>query len=123
MLVAGLALTGCGEQADETAADPTSPAASEPAETGSTGETTAPAGTPACAETWQAGNRIPRSYKGCEDDEGSFVERDLLDCSSGQRMVRYADRFYGVLGGAVREASGPLDDDRDYRAAVRSCRA
>jgi len=38
-------------------------------------------------------------------------------------MVRYADRFYGVLGGTVHEVTSPLDHDRDYLAAVRRCRA
>ena len=30
-------------------------------------------------------------------------------------MVRYDDRFWGVLGGTVNEAQGSLDEDREYR--------
>lgn len=80
-----------------------------------------PAGTPRCASVWRDGARIPRDYQGCVED-GDLVERDVLGCSSGQRLVRHADRFYGVLGGPVQEVAGPLDSSREYTAVVRACR-
>jgi hypothetical protein len=65
---------------------------------------------------------IPKGYDGCNAD-GAFVPADLLGCSSGQRMARFDDRYYGVLGGVVRESKSSLEDDISYREAVASCRA
>jgi hypothetical protein len=75
-----------------------------------------------CAAIWKDGGDIPRAYKGCSSDEG-FVAADSLGCSSGQRMVRYGDHFYGVAGGTIHETESSLEDDRGYRVAVASCRA
>ena len=115
---AALALAACGQQdGGDTAEQPSPKTSASPA-----GEE-APPGTPACAEVWQEGGPIPRSYQGCADEAGAYVERDVLGCSSGQRMVRYDDRFWGVLGGTVNEAQGSLDEDRDYRTSMRNCSA
>jgi hypothetical protein len=107
-----LALAGCGEEGSTPrAADPsasTSPSASS--------------GAPDCASIWKGGDELPRSYDGCNSDEG-FVASDKLGCSSGQRMVRYGDHFYAVPGGTIHETKSPLEDDRRYRVAVKSCRA
>jgi hypothetical protein len=84
--------------------------------------TSPPADMPGCADVWRDGAKLPRGYRGCVDG-GELVERDVLTCSSGQRMIRYADRFYGVLGGTVHQTAGPLEKDRDYRAAFQSCKA
>ena len=114
-LVAGvLALTACG---DDVAQEPTA------AKTSQTPSGSAPADAPECSDVWSDGARIPRSYKGCVDESGSYVERDVLGCSSGQQMVRYGDHFYGMLGGTAYETEQPLDEDRDYRAATRRCSA
>lgn len=77
---------------------------------------------PSCDQVWVTGETIPRGYDGCNRD-GAFVEVDLLGCSSGQRLARFDDRYYGVLGGLVREAESSFDDDRAYRRSVASCRA
>ena len=118
-VLAAVALASCNQQdGGETAEEsPASESASSPA-----GED-APAGTPECADIWQEGGDIPRTYRGCADETGAYVERDVLGCSSGQRMVRYADHFWGVLGGTVNEADGSLDADRDYRESMRNCSA
>jgi hypothetical protein len=106
-----LTLAGCGEDGDrQDAVDPSSPSAS----TSNDG--------PDCAAIWQGGSELPRSYKGCNSDEG-FVATDTLGCSSGQRMVRYGDHFYAVPGGTINETESPLEDDRGYRRALASCRA
>lgn len=120
LLVALGGLAGCGEDSD-------APAASEPSSSGSSSTSASesasgPADAPACDEIWTEGATIPRGYRGCTDESG-YVERDALGCSSGQRMVTYSDRFYGVLGGTVRTSAGSLEDDREYIKAVRSCRA
>ena len=118
-VLAALALASCGQQdGGESAED--RPASDSSAS--STGEE-APPGTPECDDIWVAGGKIPRVYHGCADEAGAYVERDSLGCSSGQRMVRYADRFWGVLGGTVNEADGSLDEDPDYRQSMRNCSA
>lgn len=125
-LVAAAALASCG--ADETSATDPSPSegrssSSTPSQDAASAETEpVPPGTPKCSDVWQDGRRIPRVYAGCAEGD-TFVKRDVLGCSSGQRMVSYANRFYGVLGGTVHEARQPLDEDREYAAATRRCRA
>lgn len=117
LLVVLTVTTGCGEDGGSSGAEePTTPASSS-------SDSSAPADAPGCGEVWSTGATLPRGYRGCTDEDGSYVERDALGCSSGQRMVTYADRYYGVLGGTVRESDGSLEDDHDYRQAVRSCRA
>lgn len=122
VLVVPALLTGCGddEAAPQGAADPTSSSPSSPS--ASEEESSAPADAPACGDVWSEGSTLPRRYQGCVDG-GTFVEADARPCSSGQRMVRYADHFYGVLGGTVHETAQPLGKDRGYRAAMRSCTA
>ncbi|WP_432479383.1 hypothetical protein [Nocardioides sp. GXQ0305] len=117
-LLTAVALASCGQQdGGETAEGPSaSESSSSPAGEG-------PPGAPECADVWQEGGDIPRAYQGCVDETGAYVERDVLGCSSGQRMVRYADHFWGVLGGTVNEADGSLDEDRDYRESMRNCSA
>jgi hypothetical protein len=121
-------LAGCGQDGadeDRAASDPAAGSTpSEPAD-GGTATPSAPAAdpdAPDCAEVWVTGGPIPRSYAGCNDGD-SFVERQALGCSSGQRLVTFDDRWYGVVGGLVREGTTPLEQDREYRASVASCRA
>ena len=110
--VALLALTGCGEDPGGQKAEGTS----------SPGSPSASNGAPDCSAIWRDGDELPRSYAGCNSDEG-FVAADKLGCSSGQRMVSYGDHFYAVLGGTIHGTESPLEDDRGYRDAVASCRA
>lgn len=105
-------MTGCGEdQGGSQAQDPTTPAS----------PSTSP-GAPDCATVWKDGAELPRSYAGCNAASG-FVASDKLGCSSGQRMVRYGDHYYAVLGGTISETESSLEDDRGYRGAIASCRA
>jgi hypothetical protein len=118
-----LALTGCGEDGGDQAAEDTS-ASSSPSSspTKSPASPSASSGAPECAAVWQGDAKLPRSYDGCNSEDG-FVSPDKLGCSSGQRMVRYGDHFYAVPGGTIQETDSPLDQDRGYRDAVASCRA
>src|ERR687897_891754 len=76
----------------------------------------------ACGGVWVADARLALGYKGClEGDEA--VKADNLPCSSGQRIVRYDDRFFAVAGGLIYETSGPLEKDKEYLDMVRTCRA
>lgn len=129
LLVAASGLAGCGDQGEGTATEPTSRApssspADEPSAEKSEKREEVPPDTPGCSGIWHRGGEIPRFYQGCVDGAGNYVEREAVACSSGQRMVIYADRFYGVLGGTVHKAAArSLDDDRRYRHEIRACRA
>lgn len=123
LLLALLGVAACGSESS-TAAERAIDSPSAPATgtaTAATGDARVPGGTPRCDSVWRDGATIPRGYRGCVEG-GELVERDALGCSSGQRLVRHADRFYGVLGGTVHEATSPLERDRGYVADVRSCR-
>lgn len=137
ILTAVVVLTACGaEDADpESAREPgastsgaSSPTSPSETPTSSPSETPTPepgADAPACGDVWRDGARLPRAYKGCNEtpgDASTYVKRDVLDCSSGQRMVRYADHFYGVLGGTVHRTESRLSKDRGYGDAVARCR-
>lgn len=132
LLLALPAAAGCSGGATEASSDPAQPSAGSSSEatsgspsgspSGAASPSSAvPAGTPACAEVWRAGGTVPRGYRGCEQD-GAFVAQDALGCSSGQRIVRFDDRWWAVPGGPVQEAAGPLAEDPDHLADVRSCR-
>ena len=122
-------LSACGGDSGSEAADPGgSDATSEatPSPTKPTAEATdSPPTTPAwpaCGETWVDDAKLPGAYKGCLEGDQS-VEADNLSCSSGQRIVRYADTFYAVAGGTIKKVSSPLDKDKEYLKSIRVCRA
>lgn len=112
-LVAVLA-TGCGSRTGEQERADEQPSSSP-------GATSSAAAGEACSEVWVEGEKLPSRYDGC-DDGGSFVSKDVLSCSSGQRMVRFDDHYYAVLGGTIHETESVLDKDVGYRDAVASCR-
>ena len=128
-----VSLTACGDDSD-TAADPGSSTSSATSATSSTpsadptsespapsSSSSAPPSGPACSKVWKEGADLPRLYRGCVDGD-QFVERDVLSCSSGQAIARYADHFYGALGGRVYRTESVLDKDRGYRDSVAVCR-
>jgi hypothetical protein len=120
----GGGLAACGDETSDSASDPAGSTSASPSESPSDGTSgSASADGPACADTWSEGGSLPSSYKGCVDDTGAFVKADALGCSSGQRIVSYDDRFYGVPGGTIHLATESLRKDHDYRAAVLRCRA
>ncbi len=133
LLAAVCLLAACGsEAADPVASDQsTASTSASPSESSSASPSasesaspspTPPADAPTCGDVWVDGGDIPRFYTGCMEGD-VYVERDALGCSSGQRLVRYADRFYGVMGGTVHKAAHMLTQDRDYLAAERRCTA
>jgi hypothetical protein len=122
-----LLLGACGDDSGSAAADPTdsSSESAEPSEPTETTEPTASASElpdwPACDDVWVAGAEIPGGYQGCIDGDQA-VKADNLSCESGQRIVRYDDRFFGVSGGKIYEVEAPLDKDKQYLDMVHTCR-
>ena len=116
-LVAGLALSACGEDSPETAEEPTSSATpSTPTETPTEEPTETPTEEPeptgpACADVWVAGATLPQKYAGCQDAEkDKWMQAMVYMCSSGQRLVTFGRTFYAAKGGGhhgVRDAVGP----------------
>lgn len=125
-------LAGCG--GEEAGPDSARESSAEPSETASPSDSASPtestkpepgADAPACGEVWREGARLPRAYKGCNEtpgDPSTFVRRDVIECSSGQRMARHADHFYGVLGGTIHRTESRLLKDPGYGDAVARCR-
>jgi hypothetical protein len=128
-VAAVLSTSACGTEsespADTTAQESTSQSPSPSESGGSPGEKpspTAPPGTPACADVWQEGATLPRSYSGCVDGD-TYHQRSAIGCSSGQRLIRYDDRFYSVPGGTVQQARPSLAKDKAYRKDLAACTA
>jgi hypothetical protein len=120
-------LAACGSEdatpvATDQSADTAAATSSESASGSAAPSDEVPADAPACSDVWVAGQKLARGYQGCTDGD-TYVPRDTVICSSGQKMVRYADHFYGVLGGTIHQTDGVLTKDREYRKAERSCTA
>jgi hypothetical protein len=83
--------------------------------------TATPSGTAvACEEVW-GGETLPDPYDGCTEG-GEVVEPERMECSSGQVIVTFGDRYYAVPGGPVNDV-GTLADSQQYRKAMRQCTA
>lgn len=115
--------TACGDDGGDAATDPepTAESSTPPIES-SPSEPTEPAEpvAPPCAEVWVDGGTLPKPYVGCAEDDVT-VPPDALDCSSGQKIIRYAERFFAVPGGMIRETDG-LERDDDYLDSIATCR-
>jgi hypothetical protein len=120
-------LSACGDDSASSAADPAdtpsvSDTPSEPATTDATTDPAEPPDWPACETLWVEGGKIPARYQGCLEGSNA-VAADNLSCSSGQRIVRYQEKFFGTAGGTIYQATGPLEKDKQYLKMVRTCRA
>ncbi|MGN0062670.1 MAG: hypothetical protein ACI379_00390 [Nocardioides sp.] len=112
MAAAVLLLASCGTEESSSAGSPEE-----------TPTTTSPAsGLPACDEVWVEGADLPRAYEGCESADGP-VEPEVVQCSSGQRIVLYADAYWAVRGHLIKHAPDGLKDDPGYADTMQSCRA
>jgi hypothetical protein len=123
-----LLLAGCGDGVGSAAADPTDGPSQSTESTESatpTEETSEPVPElpdwPACGGVWVGDARLPAAYKGCLDGDQE-VKADNLPCESGQRIVRYADRFFAVPGGKIYQTAGPLEKDKGYLDTIATCR-
>ena len=108
VLVAGCG--GDGSSTDATARDESTTASSLPVPDG-----------PSCTETWVDGASLPRRYRGCLDEDATFVPAEARRCDSGQVLVSFGDRYYAVEGGPVNDMGGPLEESDQYRKALASC--
>lgn len=115
-------LGACGDDSGSAAVDPTDVTStpSEPTEETSEAEPELP-DWPACADVWAADAKLPAGYGGCLEGDQA-VKADNLSCESGQRIVRYADRFYSVPGGRIHQTDGPLEKDKGYLDTIATCR-
>jgi hypothetical protein len=75
---------------------------------------------PACTDVWVEGAKLPGDYKGCLEGETAVKAKNRY-CEFGKKLVTYADQFWGVRGGKVNDAKGPLKDSQDYRDDLASC--
>ena len=124
-------LSACGDDSASSAADPadtpsvtdtpSAPVTDEPTSTDVTSSPTEPPNWPSCETVWVEGGKIPSRYQGCLEGDDA-VAADNLSCSSGQRIVRYQEKFFGVAGGLIHEVMGAMDKDKEYLKMVRRCR-
>ena len=132
LLLVGLGLlSACGDDSASSAADPadtpsvtdtpSEPVTDEPTSTDVTSSPTEPPNWPSCETVWVEGGKIPSRYQGCLEGDDA-VAADNLSCSSGQRIVRYQEKFFGVAGGLIHEVMGAMDKDKEYLKMVRRCR-
>lgn len=115
-------LAGCGsDDSDDAVEDPSSDQSST--STAAAGDPTSapPVALPACDKVWRKGATLPGDYDGCTKG-GKDVEAEGLDCSSGQVIVRFADRFWAVPGGRIHRSEGPLLRDSTYKKKLAVCR-
>lgn len=126
LALAGLALTACGDQEPDSAAEPSqqpSSSSQSPSDTPSDTPSDEPAG-PACADVWVAGATLPANYSGCQDDaKGKWVQAMTYRCSSGQRLVTFGTTFYAAKGEVVNESDVPLRRNKDFQKILASCGA
>lgn len=122
MVAAAGVLAGCGS-GSSSAVDPSAgqstAGSSSPSASQTTSGSTA-SDLPACGEVWQAGAKLPHNYRGCVQGTNE-TRADRLGCSSGQRMVRFDNHWYAVLGGRIHH-SRDLVHDEQYLHSVRVCR-
>ena len=126
LALAGLALTACGDQEPDSAAEPSSSTCESPSETPSdtSSETPTEDAGPACADVWVAGATLPEDYSGCQDDaKGKWVQAMVYHCSSGQRLVTFGTTFYAAKGEVVNESYVPFRRNRDFQKILASCGA
>jgi hypothetical protein len=120
MAAAGV-LAGCGS-GSSSAVDPGAGQSTAGSSSPSPSQTTSSTASdlPACGEVWQAGAKLPDNYRGCLQGTNE-TRADRLGCSSGQRMVRFDNHWYAVLGGRIHH-SRDLVHDAQYLHSVRVCR-
>jgi hypothetical protein len=120
MAAAGV-LAGCGS-GSSSAVDPGAGQSTAGSSSPSPSQTTSSTASdlPACGEVWQAGAKLPDNYRGCVQGTNE-TRADRLGCSSGQRMVRFDNHWYAVLGGRIHH-SRDLVHDAQYLHSVRVCR-
>lgn len=124
------ALAGCGNTGDSSGTTADGPddqdtaaqsASSSPSPSGSSTPSTTPKPLPplpACKAIWVTGQQLPKVYTGCQRGDRR-ITADKVGCSSGQTMVHFGGRYYGVLGGLVERV--PDFQDKGYLRDYHTC--
>jgi hypothetical protein len=109
-----LLASACGDDDGGTAEDPSGddPTSQSPSSTEGTG-------LPACSDVWVAGAKLPRSYRGCEQD-GAAIKADKHSCSYGAAIIEFDDRFYAVTGKYINEVPS-LEQSDQFQQALSAC--
>ncbi len=117
-----LLAAGCSDDDGDAAEDPAgeSPSSQAPSATDSTSEPPAP-DLPMCADVWVAGAKLPRDYRGCEQD-GEAIQAAKHPCSYGSAIVEFDDRFYAVTGKQINEVPSLIDSEQ-FKQALSACQA
>lgn len=126
LALVGFALTACGDQEPDAAADPSQDPSTSTSESPSESpsETSSEAPGPDCASVWVAGQTLPEKYQGCQDaDKGKWVQAMVYRCSSDQQLVTFGTTFYAAKGEVVNESDVPLRRNKDFQKALASCGA
>ena len=114
-LVLPMALaSACGSEEPTTAKDPAAPTSSGPS------ATPAKTGEPQCSEVWQSEARLPGGYQGCYE-RSRLVKPSGRYCEFGKPLFTYADRFYAVRAGTIKEAHKPFAHDAGYQDTLAKC--
>lgn len=127
MLIASLATVGilgtaCGEDTADTSSTSGDTSAAAGTE-GASPDGGSPADTfPACSDVWVADADLPKRYDGCNLD-GSVVEPEVVECSSGQRLVIFDDQYWALRGHVIKHAPEGLAESKAYADVLYSCRA
>lgn len=113
-------LSACGD--DSGAEEPTTtPSAAESSP--SAGDPSSdPASGTSCDAVWVEGADLPRGYDGCVSGT-TAVAPEIVECSSGQRIVIYDDHYWALRGHVIGYAPQGLGDDKHYARVLYSCRA
>ena len=128
VLVLPLALlAGCGGRDASTATD--DPASQSPAPSHSSKPSSTPSSAPSkdptsprCGAVWSQDATLPGQYQGCATSAG-WVEAEDRMCSTGAKIVTYADHFWAVRGHRIERAHPTLLKDARYRHLLAQCSA
>lgn len=125
--LAALALTACGNSGDTVAttageSSAGSSASQGPSQGQSDGQAQDPSKPlPKCSAVWAKDADLPRHYQGCSK-AGKDVAPHHIDCSSGQRVYVYANRFWAIRGHVISEAPRGFAHSKAFNDMWGTCR-
>lgn len=109
-------VAGCGGDTADVAEDPIPTVSASSPDLGDVSE----ALDPQCVDVWQAGETLPRTYRGCYEDDAK-VRANGRYCEFGKPLITYDGRFYAVRSGRIAEATEPFAEDAGYQDVLAKC--